>query len=293
MHKFKTICKCTVDDEREKIREFKKYKGNIALMCPKCFKYSFAWYNEYIDLELDSISFFNAPSRFLNEDGTGKYQVDPYYEISFSRASFCPNCMSREDLIQLDPNIAYAVSTLNKRGFYTSFSCEGHIIVNKENVISNPYIIFCNIDEDHVNILKRKFADSVYWEVRDCNIIKSYYDKINYKYYKPVAFLELKDDFVDVLKYKSKYIKELNFIVSDIYPDKSTCKKEDNKNLVDYRAAVHDILQHFRFVRNISKKDLIKIFIDVFSKIYFEDKKEMIDDFTNSFSEVFFKDEVF
>lgn len=103
--------------------------GTLAYMCPTCFNIIYAHCNYDIHYKFD----IDDVAMNLN--------------ISFK----CKKCGNIVSGIELDPNMAYAISELNKKGYYTLFCCEGHF-ANKEPV-ATPYIYFINadnIDEDNI-----------------------------------------------------------------------------------------------------------------------------------------------
>ena len=101
-------------------------QGDIALMCPVCFNMVEATVinNIYTGDILDQVGAFTP-------------------EVSYTCE--CKRCNEISTFIPIDTNIAKTIKILNDKGYYTAFSCEGHI---EENPISNkaefavPYIYF-------------------------------------------------------------------------------------------------------------------------------------------------------
>lgn len=86
--------------------------GNIGIICPHCMGYQ-------IDL-VNGMELLPEPAKWT---------------------VCCPECgkeFKMYALNALDPNITRTISVLNKKGYKTKFSCEGHFDVSD---MSEPYII--------------------------------------------------------------------------------------------------------------------------------------------------------
>lgn len=110
-----------------------KASGTIAFMCPKCYN---------VELFEGKIGCVLTPKRKLK-----KKDIYEYLMLDMSISYKCTSCEEYAEQIFLDPNIAIAISILNKKGFYTVFCCEGHhetTIETKDKRLSqeNPYIYF-------------------------------------------------------------------------------------------------------------------------------------------------------
>lgn len=100
------------DDYNKGIRlDFTKPKlstqlsGEHALICEECFNILSYTYRVNI----------LAPLDYYGED-----------HLEFSIGITCPHCGKKMYHFDVDANIANLVSILNKRGYYTQYSCEGH-----------------------------------------------------------------------------------------------------------------------------------------------------------------------
>ena len=206
---FRRIDDWEVDDKKGIITDINKYHGRIALMCPFCFEYWLVDCECNATISIDSIidSYNDDETSYKYEDGSGKYCISPGIQLSFIPATTCPHCNSDKNLIAIDPNIAEAIQEFNRRGFYTSFSCEGHFHDEEGNKLSYPYIIFCNISKESVEILKKAFKDSKYWIASDDIPFFPYYEKSEYKLYRPVLDVRIKDD-IDITE-DSAYLDEI------------------------------------------------------------------------------------
>lgn len=101
--------------------------GDIALMCPKCFHVIES--NVSSSKTIDNIGNTVAESICINDKYFGK----------------CTNCNDDVDFIQIDANMAQIINILNTKGYYTAFSCEGHIESDDysgKKEFTNPYIYF-------------------------------------------------------------------------------------------------------------------------------------------------------
>ena len=85
--------------------------GKLGLMCPNCFN---------VTKHQITISGRTVISADHNND------IAPWLDRVYV-AYECPACKSHNvNLIELDPNIADAISILNKKGYRTLYCCEGH-----------------------------------------------------------------------------------------------------------------------------------------------------------------------
>lgn len=83
-------------------KQIEYYCGKIALMCPICYDI------KYVDININIL--------------VNKKDIC----CMLKYCSVCDNCKSNCEFIELDPNIAEAISILNKKGYRTIFCCEGH-----------------------------------------------------------------------------------------------------------------------------------------------------------------------
>lgn len=157
---------------RNKLRDNSKTSGTIALMCPSC--YHVIYINGSYGINLNY----------------GRDNIHANIAISY-RCDWCfhPSMVTG---IELDPNIAEAISQLNKKGYYTEWCCEGHTYDN-----STPYIQFKNSLDESIKLPKTWKFDS------DSNrtIIRSNLNK-----YSKTKILEDLYEWVDNLEEKKSHI---------------------------------------------------------------------------------------
>lgn len=143
----------TIMDNGHKIDIYEssiKLDGDIALMCPHCYNIIFrrVYYKSNLFIEQD----------IPNEDNdihSPELWFIPTFNYVAAQCSFCG--VSDVELIELDPNIAAAISLFNKKGFKTKACCEGH---GKEE----GYIFFENDDLLHyTNIISLPLTWAVDW----------------------------------------------------------------------------------------------------------------------------------
>ena len=84
--------------------------GTISLMCPRC-------YNIY-EVALAVMEAATAIS-------TNDLHIDDIF-LGYSIYCKCPSCKTEDLFIELDTNIAKAISIFNKKGYKTLYCCEGH-----------------------------------------------------------------------------------------------------------------------------------------------------------------------
>lgn len=101
-------------------------KGTIAVMCPKCYN--------------NTKHMVSQDSSIIVLSNTYNDCVSPFTKIEY-KINNCKKC-SAEDVIGIesDPNIADAISILNKKGYYTKYCCEGH------SDRDSPYIYFSDLN---------------------------------------------------------------------------------------------------------------------------------------------------
>lgn len=103
--------------------------GDMTFMCPHCY----------------NVELFNGCSKTLLKPYR-KYEVkQPFIDIAIKYP--CPECGRYAEQISVDPNIAVILSVLNKKGWKTLFSCEGHSYTEynngyKSECCNHPYILF-------------------------------------------------------------------------------------------------------------------------------------------------------
>lgn len=157
-----------IEDPEQWIRE----KGEVAYFCPHC--------NEINKVNID-----------YNIKTIGKTKAVVFKVVL---TIICNKCNKEFDVDDpgIDPNILDAVIRLNKAGYITDYSCEGHDYEN--DIISCPYISF--IDK---TIMKHGTPeDWIYKKYNDCDCIGLYYDKYlknfdneNYHFDKEKALTQL------------------------------------------------------------------------------------------------------
>ena len=100
--------------------------GYVCLMCPHCFN--------TINIEMNS-SVEIIPSDIITKVNSFSVSQDIFGE--------CPNCNEYVVFVQLDVNMGSIIEILNLKGYYTDFSCEGHV----DKDVTIPYISFKSVDD--------------------------------------------------------------------------------------------------------------------------------------------------
>lgn len=94
--------------------------------------------------------------------------------------NFCLNCYEKvgvcnckdSEYVDVDVNILEIVSVLNKKGYYTIFSCEGHIVESRFISPSISFLSYNNIDPTKIG---------KYWIARTQNpYVKSKNNSVEY-----------------------------------------------------------------------------------------------------------------
>lgn len=101
--------------------------GELAMLCPECFEVSY--------FKIDPERRMYKYDLSINEDDSPKYTCK------------CHNCgytLTQGSQSFIDPNIAEALSYLNKAGYETVYSCEGHMSDMYICEMSPLYITFKN-----------------------------------------------------------------------------------------------------------------------------------------------------
>ena len=118
----------TEEGTNNKYFSIERKKGRVALMCPTCNRMSYF-----------NIDCTNKTTSIGNTDGESL--------ISQTYMKYCDFCdYTIYSVNAIDGGIAEAVEILNKKGYKTLSSCEGHYD-NKYGVTSLPYILF---DDRHI-----------------------------------------------------------------------------------------------------------------------------------------------
>jgi hypothetical protein len=125
------------------VRTKDNYDGYVALMCPECFHVVYKKVSSSSVTQIKTKELLSCPD---------DYDYGMYSHTSFYTCE-CEFCKESQSLIQLDPNIAKAISILNLKGYKTKFCCEGHPA--QENVPDVAYIYFSDW------ILMSKFIDDL------------------------------------------------------------------------------------------------------------------------------------
>jgi hypothetical protein len=165
--------------------------GDVYLMCSKCYSIYRA--------NISHVTKFNivTKDKELIADGT---QIRERLIIID-----CPNCHTFNiDAIELDVNIAECVSILNKKGYYTKYSCEGEH--------SSAYIMMNKIYPEIKELVKR----SSYWKL-DNNYSKNMTIRCS-------SMIQDRSIYNNML-----HIAELYDLVQKL-PDKSSIEKEKTIN---------------------------------------------------------------
>lgn len=143
----------TIMDNGHKIDIYEssiRLDGHIALMCPHCFNVIIrkVLYKANLFIEQD------VPNA-ENDIDRPELWFTPSTKFIANSCIFCGE--NEVELIELDPNIAAAISIFNKKGFKTKACCEGH---GKEE----GYIFFENDDLLHyTNIIPLPLTWAIDW----------------------------------------------------------------------------------------------------------------------------------
>ena len=194
-----------------------KYKlfaemNNVVLMCPEC-----------LHMIKSTIAFTNVIN--LQYEIENFISVNNYYGV-------CPNCKEDVKFELLDINIAQIIKVLNDKGYYTIFSCEGHIepdVYTGEEGFAVPYIYFYNWNDSQI-LKDHPLPDTWYipsdekaceiFLIRGAKLINYFDNEEEYKAYMDYAKNEWD---------KEKSLRDIyNWAVS--LPDKS----QEEKQLFDY-----------------------------------------------------------
>ena len=123
---------CTIIDKPN--HYYTKYDGYVGFMCPKCF----------------SVNYFEADFTVSGQKSTFNRKGIDYYMFPTFHIK-CSRC-NEKFITQawLDPNIAFVIGLLNKKGYETKYCCEGHredeIFLcdtsRNKKIKTAPYIMF-------------------------------------------------------------------------------------------------------------------------------------------------------
>lgn len=98
--------------EKYSIHGSKKYRsikrdGDICYMCPQCYN--------IIETKINSK---------IKVSATVDSGIYPVFCEGFYGT--CHRCTHTDEFIEIDPNMGRIIETLNNKGYYTAFCCEGH-----------------------------------------------------------------------------------------------------------------------------------------------------------------------
>lgn len=169
--------------------------GKLAMLCPKCKSVT------YFDIDKDK--------RLYTIDYNKKDDDSPTYTCACKK---CGTIVTQGSAEFLDPNIALAVSYLNKAGYETVGSCEGHPDSLYSSSFSLPYISFKERYDISVTDLPEGWVENKisYDPEGIYGVDKEYYEELNKRFtiYYPM-------DYSQIATYEyNNYLK--NKIISDI-----------------------------------------------------------------------------
>lgn len=126
--------------------------GQVVFMCPHCLHMVETHINSAVfvgDKILDKVNNFIVNQEFHGE---------------------CPNCKEYTPFEVIDINMAQIIKILNDKGYYTAFSCEGHIEqedISAMQMFGCPYIYFY-FDEDMEILESHPLPET--WSIDDINV---------------------------------------------------------------------------------------------------------------------------
>ena len=124
--------KASIYNQSTKIFKYSEYAG---FMCRSCYNYIIARVDIKTELKYKIIS---------GDFDLHALGIVPQFNYQ------CPNCGTTTcyEYRPIDPNIVHIISLLNKKGFETAFSCEGHD--DEDGTYSYPYVSFKHISHKAV-----------------------------------------------------------------------------------------------------------------------------------------------
>ena len=133
--------------------EDKTYSGSMGVFCHNCFEP--IWFKTNIKIYNEVVENSTIVSPCIDFEGVCRYAVT------------CPNCGYEFEMVGIDPNILPSIALLNKKGYATIASCEGHVMNGKVKFISKAYVFFA--DKKYVKILKEYPLPDL-WYIDDINL---------------------------------------------------------------------------------------------------------------------------
>lgn len=132
----------TEEDFVDAIHAERATKKFIGLMCPNCYEHIILKSSTHNSVEyLKNQKYTEAVKHLI-------LNIEPLYTVT---CPYCGDIIVTEDII--DPNMVEFISILNKKGYETKYSCEGHTEINRDFIsYSHPYILFK--DKNLKDILK-------------------------------------------------------------------------------------------------------------------------------------------
>ena len=180
--------------------------GLIGLLCPNC-------------LNIENIINIDLSSTIDNISFMKDFCIETSYHGE------CHNCKEYVEFECIDINMAQIVQILNSKGYYTAFSCEGHIepdAITHLDTFSPSYIYFYFWEDSEI---LKEYPLPKTWHLPNDNIkseIFSIYDNIINTLPKEISCIDNSDEFISWLHInwdKENRLKDIyNWAVS--LPDK-------------------------------------------------------------------------
>ncbi len=193
-------------------------------MCEKCFNILYGEFSSSINIRTNKEVYGNDEILNLNN-------ISIYNDTNNNVTMLCPFCNDGDtQMFEIDKMIIDPIRFLNEKGYYTKFSCEGHIkqryidtIIDSQNnkimELSIPYISFDNyrISSEGFNPLTEKdsrFFDHLWIDY--CLFSTKYSSKISIikeipeGWYPDIFYNDYFEDFIECIRYYGKVINEGN-----------------------------------------------------------------------------------
>lgn len=118
--------------DTKQIMQANSFTLKPTLMCPECFN--------YFELEIDGRVFVSLKDALTDESISPiDIDIETDQPTIIKIITKCKHCGKKVEFFEVDSCIAPTIKALNKKGYPTVFSCQGHCT---NNAFSLPYIVF-------------------------------------------------------------------------------------------------------------------------------------------------------